>query len=164
LTRISNQLSNSYNQLSIFPTATLSFVILFQEKNMQVPHLISKTAMKTAAGKLWTIPLMDAALGGLVCALAALALTAAANGHQWKNLAPLIFTAVLLIIAGLFGARAGIIGTVLAAMIFASFLFNPMGNIQVADEAARGNLGWMMLIGIGFSFLFAPPTSGIRRH
>jgi hypothetical protein len=39
-----------------------------------------------------------------------------------------------------------------------------MGNIQVADESARGNLGWMMLIGIGFSFLFAPPTSGIRRH
>jgi len=131
---------------------------------MQVIHLISKTGMKTAAGKLWTIPLMNAAIGGLVCALAALALTAAANGHAWKNLAPLIFTVVLLIIAGLFGARAGIIGTVLAGMIFASFLFNPMGNIQVADESARGNLGWMMLIGIGFSFLFAPPTSGIRRH
>jgi hypothetical protein len=49
-------------------------------------------------------------------------------------------------------------------MIFASLLFNPMGNIQVADEAARGNLGWMTLIGIGFSFLFAPPTSGIRRQ
>ena len=31
---------------------------------MQVTHLISKTAMKTAAGKLWTIPLMDAALAG----------------------------------------------------------------------------------------------------
>lgn len=131
---------------------------------MQVTQLIRKTAMKTAAGKLWTVPLMDAALGGLLCALAALALSAAANGHAWKNLAPLIFTVVLLIIAGLFGARAGIIGTVLAAMIFASFLFNPMGNIQVADEAARGNLGWMTLIGIGFSFLFAPPTSGIRRH
>jgi hypothetical protein len=34
----------------------------------------------------------------------------------------------------------------------------------VTDEAARGNLGWMMLIGIGFSFLFAPPASVIRRH
>jgi K+-sensing histidine kinase KdpD len=91
-------------------------------------------------------------------------LSAAAVGHNWKNLAPLIFTVVLLIIAGLFGSRAGIIGTVIAALIFASFLFNPMGNIQVADESARGNLGWMMLIGIGFSFLFAPPSSGIRRH
>src|SRR6185312_4677946 len=108
---------------------------------MHVVHLINKTAVKTAAGKLWTIPLMDAAIGGLVCALAALALSAAANGHTWKNIAPLIFTAVLLIIAGLFGSRAGIVGTVLAAMIFASFLFSPVGNIQVADEAARGNLG-----------------------
>lgn len=131
---------------------------------MQVTNLLSKTAMKTAAGKFWTIPLMDAAIGGLVCALAALILSATATGHTWKNFAPLIFTAVLLIIAGIFGARAGIIGTVLATIIFASLLFSPIGNIQVADESARGNLGWMMLIGIGFSFLFAPPTSGIRRR
>jgi K+-sensing histidine kinase KdpD len=131
---------------------------------MQVTHLISKVSMKTAAGKLWTIPLMDAAIGGLVCTLAALALSAAANGHTWKNMAPLIFTGVLLVIAGLFGSRAGIIGTVVAAMIFAAFLFSPMENMQVSDQSARGNLGWMMLIGIGFSFLFAPPSSGIRRH
>jgi K+-sensing histidine kinase KdpD len=135
-----------------------------EKKRMHVTHLINRSSIKTAAGKLWTLPLMDAALGGLVCALAALALSAAANGHTWKNMAPLIFTVVLLIIAGLFGSRAGIIGTVVAAMIFAGFLFNPTGNIQVSDEAARGNLGWMMLIGIGFSFLFAPPSSGIRRH
>lgn len=131
---------------------------------MHVTHLIGKTSMKTVAGKFWTIPLMDAAIGGLVCALAALALSAAANGHTWKNMAPLIFTVVLLVIAGLFGSRAGIIGTVVAAMIFASFLFSPLGNMQVADQSARSNLGWMMLIGIGFSFLFAPPSSGIRRH
>ena len=131
---------------------------------MQVTNLISKSSIKTAVGRLWILPLMDTALGGLVCALAALALSAASTGHTWKNMAPLIFTVVLLIIAGLFGSRAGIIGTVVAAMVFAGFLFNPMGNIQVADETARGNLGWMMLIGIGFSFLFAPPSSGLRRH
>jgi len=159
------QLSNSRSQLSIFPTATLPFVILFPRKrSMQMTQMISKATIKTAAGKLWAISLMDAAMGALVCALAAVALSAAANGHTWKNMAPLIFTAVLLVIGGLFGSRAGIIGTVVAAMIFASFLFNPVGNIQVADESARGNLGWMMLIGIGFSFLFAPPNSRIRRH
>ncbi|MGB8129219.1 MAG: hypothetical protein WCG81_05465 [Candidatus Angelobacter sp.] len=131
---------------------------------MHVTHLINKNTVKTAAGKFWTVPLMDAAIGGLVCALAALALSAAANGHSWRNFAPLIFTVVLLLIAGLFGSRAGVIGTLAAALIFASFLFSPMGNIHVTDEAARGNLGWMMLIGIGFSFLFAPPTSVIHRH
>jgi K+-sensing histidine kinase KdpD len=131
---------------------------------VQVIQRISKSGMKTAAGKLWTIPLMDAAIGGLVCGIAAVGLSAAAGGHEWKNIVPLAFTAVLLAIGTLFGSRAGILGTVLAALIFASFLFGPTGNIQVANEAARANLGWMMLIGIGFAFLFAPPSSGIRRH
>lgn len=131
---------------------------------MHLGYLISKTGMRTAAERLWTVPLMDAAIGGLVCALAAVAFSAAANGHEWKNMAPLIFTAVLLLIAAVFGARAGILGSVLAAMVFAGFLFGPVGSIHVANESARANLGWMLLIGIGFSFLFAPPTSPIRRH
>ena len=42
---------------------------------MQVIHLISKTGMKTVAGKLWTISLMNAAIGGLVCLGAA---------HLWR--------------------------------------------------------------------------------
>ena len=131
---------------------------------MQLTNLINKRAVKTATDKLWTVPLMDAAIGGLICVLAAVGLSAAADGHTWKNLVPLIFTAVLLLIAALLGARAGILGTLLAAVIFASFLFGPIGSIQVANESARANLGWMLLIGIGFSFLFAPPTSGMRRH
>lgn len=131
---------------------------------MHLTHLISKDGMKTAAERFWTVPLMDAAVGGLVCALAALGFAAAADGHAWKNLAPLIFTAVLLITAAIFGARAGILGTVLAALIFAGFLFGPVGSIQVANDSARANLGWMLLIGIGFSFLFAPPSSTLRRH
>jgi K+-sensing histidine kinase KdpD len=133
-------------------------------KIMQVIEFINKSVVKTAAEKLWTIPLIDAAIGGLVCALAAVGFSAAANGHVWKNMVPLIFTAVLLLTAAMLGSRAGILGTVLAALIFASFLFGPSGSIQVANESARANLGWMMLIGIGFSFLFAPPSSGIRRH
>jgi K+-sensing histidine kinase KdpD len=154
------------SQLSIFPTATLTFVIIFQEiiSTMQFIQFINKTGMKAAAGKLWTVPLMDTAIGGLVCALAAVCLSAAAEGHAWNNLAPLVFTVVLLVIAAVFGARAGILGTVLAALIFAGFLFGPVGSIQIANDSARSNLGWMLLIGIGFSFLFAPPTSGIRRR
>ena len=131
---------------------------------MHLTDLINKTRVKTATARLRALPLMDVAIGGLVCALAAVGLSAAAEGHTWKNMVPLLFTAVLLLIAGLLGARAGILGTLLAAMVFASFLFSPIGSIQVANESARANLGWMLLIGIGFSFLFAPPTSRIRRH
>jgi K+-sensing histidine kinase KdpD len=107
---------------------------------------------------------MDAALGGLICGLAAMGAIAASEGHAWKNLVPLIFTAILLVTAAFFGAKAGILGTVLAALFFATFLFGPTGNVTIANDSARSNLGWMLLIGIGFSFLFAPPSSGLRRR
>jgi K+-sensing histidine kinase KdpD len=131
---------------------------------MRFTDLINKSGVKTATERLRALPLVDVAIGGLVCALAAVGFSAAAEGHTWKNMVPLLFTGVLLLIAALLGARAGILGTLLAAMVFASFLFGPIGSIQVANESARANLGWMLLIGIGFSFLFAPPTSGIRRQ
>ena len=130
------------------------------EKNHnQLIHWINKTT----AEKPWTMALMDAVIGGVICSLAAMGTIAAAEGHSWKNLVPLIFTVVLLATAAFFGARAGILGTVLAALFFATFLFTPTG-IGVANDTARSNLGWMLLIGIGFSFLFAPPSSGLRRR
>jgi K+-sensing histidine kinase KdpD len=108
----------------------------------------------------WTNSLVGAAL----CAGAALAASAVASGHPWQVWVPLVFSAVLLLIALFFGVRAGIAGTLLAALVFANFLFSPLGSIHVADGVARSNLGWMLLIGLAFSFLFAPPTSGFRRH
>jgi len=102
--------------------------------------------------------------GAAICAVAALAISALASGHRWQVWVPLVFSAVLLLIALLFGSRAGVMGTVVATVIFAAFLFNPLRSIRVADAAARSNLGWMLLIGIGFSFLFAPPSSWLRRQ
>ena len=131
---------------------------------IHLPHLISRTGVKTAAEKLRTCRLLDAAIGAAISGLSAIAATAVAGGHPWKDMVPLVFTVVLLIIAGIFGFRAGVLGTVLAALVFAAFLFSPTGSFGVASDAARSNLGWMLLIGLVFSFLFAPPTSGLRRH
>lgn len=141
---------------------------------MQLTHWIHKTRVnktkvnkiwvKTTADKLWTMPIMDAVLGGIVCSVAAFGVIAAAEGHSWKNMVPLLFTVVLLVIAAFFGSKAGIFSTLLATLFFATLLFAPSGNISVVNDSARSNLGWMLLIGIGFSFLFAPPSSGFRRH
>jgi K+-sensing histidine kinase KdpD len=60
--------------------------------------------------------------------------------------------------------RAGILGTVLAALVFAVFLLPPRGTLHVANDVAKSNLAWMLLIGIAFSFLFAPPTSGFPQR
>jgi len=131
---------------------------------MQLAHLMNRTGIKDTAGKLRSAPLIDAAAGVIVCGLAAVGASAVAAGHSWQNLVPLVFIVVLLVIARTFGSRAGILSTVLAALIFASFLFAPTRSISIASDSARSNLGWMLLIGIAFSFLFAPPTSGFRRH
>jgi K+-sensing histidine kinase KdpD len=131
---------------------------------MHLTNFAGRSGIKTAAQKLRTARLVDAAIGAAISGLAALISSAIAQGHSWKDMVPLIFVVVLLVIAELFGARAGIISTVLAALIFASFLFAPNGSLNVASDSARANLGWMLLIGIAFSFLFAPPTSGLRRH
>lgn len=106
----------------------------------------------------------DVLIGSMVCALAAGGASLIAAGYRWQVFVPLIFTSVLLLIALIFGTRAGIIGTLLAATVFAACLFQPLGRLGVGDAAARANLGWMLLIGVSFSFLFAPPTSGFRRH
>ena len=106
----------------------------------------------------------DSLLGGMIAGTAAIAASLVAGGYSWRTLVPLLFSVVLLFIALVFGARAGIIGTLLAAAVFAGFLFDPLGRLHVSDSAARANLGWMLLIGIGFSFLFAPPSSGFRRQ
>lgn len=122
--------------------------------NMQKTHSSARTPI---------LRRIDSLLGGVVCAIAALVVSALAAGHPWQVWVPLAFSAVLLLTAWFFGLRAGILGTLLAAVVFAVFLFSPAGSMRVASETARANLGWMLLIGIAFSLLFAPATSGFRR-
>ncbi len=106
----------------------------------------------------------DPIIGALLCGAGAGMVTLVAANYTWRVFVPLAFTLVLLLISLIFGARAGIIGTLLAAAVFAAFLFPPLGNISVIDDGARSNIAWMLLIGFAFSFLFAPPTSGLRRQ
>lgn len=102
-------------------------------------------------------------MGALLCGVGAGGATVLAGSYHWRVFVPLAFTFVLLLISLIFGARAGIVGTVLAAAIFAAFLFQPVGNLTVGDTSARSNIAWMLLIGVSFAFFFSPPTSGLRR-
>jgi K+-sensing histidine kinase KdpD len=106
----------------------------------------------------------DPIIGALLCGAGAGAATLVAANYNWRAFVPLAFTLVLLLISLVFGARAGIVGTLVAAAVFAAFLFPPLGSISVRDNGARSSIAWMLLIGFAFSFLFAPPTSGLRRQ
>jgi K+-sensing histidine kinase KdpD len=106
---------------------------------------------------------MHPLMGGAICILAALAAVALASGRPWQAWMPLVFSVVPLLTARFFGTRAGVLGTLLAAATFAFLLFSPLGSLRVADATARANLGWMLLIGIAFSLLFAPTKPDARR-
>ena len=108
--------------------------------------------------------LLDSGIGAALCALGAAGVSALAAGHDWEFSAPLAFIVILSLVSVVFGYRAGILGTLLAAGIFALFLFKPLGNLAVNNDTARANLGWMLLGGIAFSFLFAPSSSSFRRR
>lgn len=156
-------------QHSIFPTATLLSAMLCptvkQKGKGSVPFGMFKRNQSTKnERKLRLSARANSVIGALVSGFGAGGLSLVTGGYHWRALVPLAFTIVLLLIAVLFGSRAGILGTVLAATIFAAFLFQPLGNLSVMDSSARSNLAWMLLIGVSFSFLFAPPTSGLHRQ
>jgi K+-sensing histidine kinase KdpD len=117
-----------------------------------------------ALRNLSSIPGSGTLTGAILSVLAALVTGAIASGHTWGVEVPLLFTVVLLVVALLFGAWAGVLGTLLSGLVFATHLFAPLGNLRVASDAARSNLGWMLMIGIAFSFLFAPQKSALRRE
>jgi K+-sensing histidine kinase KdpD len=116
-----------------------------------------------ALRNLSAVPGSGTLAGAVLCFLAALVTGEIAGGHTWKAEVPLIFTVVLLVVALLFGAWAGVLGTLLSGFVFATHLFTPLGNLHIANDAARSNLGWMLMIGIAFSFLFAPQKSALRQ-
>ena len=172
-------------QLSNNPTATLRFVILYpREMGATQQHMISglhqeldqenpvgtRNNHSHASGWLGalrncsSVPGSGTLVGSFLCFVAAFLATIFAHGRAWQVDVPLPFTAVLLVVALLFGVRAGVIGTLLSALVFATHLFIPLGSIRIECITARSNLGWMLMVGIAFSFLFAPQKSSLKRE
>jgi K+-sensing histidine kinase KdpD len=77
---------------------------------------------------------------------------------SFKTFLPFFFLGVIILIAIRFGNRAGIVGTLAAALVFATFLFEPTLSPLVEDTAARDHLIWMLLIGIILSDLLGAYT------
>ena len=93
------------------------------------------------------------ALGTIVCALAAGIFTWAFAGSSVPRFLPLAFLLIIIFTAMWFGNLAGLFGTIVAAMIFAAFLFHPTSSLKVKDSAQRSSLIWMIVGGIAMSEL-----------
>jgi K+-sensing histidine kinase KdpD len=74
-----------------------------------------------------------------------------------RNLVPVVFVVVIVLVALRFGALVGILGSLVGAVIFARWLYAPLGSLRVEDAVARDHLGWMLLAGVSLSYLLAVP-------
>jgi K+-sensing histidine kinase KdpD len=98
---------------------------------------------------------LPTAVGLAVCAgCAALAARLFAD-TSYAGLVPLLFVAVLVILAAIYGTSVGIVGSLVSALIFA-YLYAPNNSLQVASHDARQSLGWMVVGGVALSYLLAP--------
>jgi K+-sensing histidine kinase KdpD len=97
--------------------------------------------------------LLLTATGATLCAIAAFVASVVFNRFPGRALVPLVFVILIAILAAHFGVAAGIFGTVLSALIFANWLYQPLGSIAVQSQAARAELAWMLLGGVSLSYL-----------
>lgn len=118
--------------------------------SLHFPHLVPRHPIRTATG---------VALAAIAAAITAMVAPARSN---WT---PFAFVVVLLVLARFFGLASGIIGSLVAAAIFATWMYAPVGSLAVGNSDARMNLAWMVLASISLAFLLtAPPGSPDHKH
>jgi|SRR5436853_6241054 len=88
------------------------------------------------------------AVGVALCAVAAEGLTLAFDSTPFTVFLPLIFLGIIILVALRFGNASGVIGTIVAALTFAVFLFEPTLSLEVKNSAERSNLIWMVVGGV----------------
>jgi K+-sensing histidine kinase KdpD len=110
---------------------------------------------KTGRQVAWLRPVIGLAPCGVVAAFS----TALFRTSPHKTAVPILSLALVLIVALLFGSLAGILGTLFSAIVFALFLFDPLGSMAVHDPAQKDSLMWMLMGGITLSVLFGRSSS-----
>ena len=105
---------------------------------------------------------LQSTLGIAVSAVCAIAVALVFSKTHWKMMAPFLFAVVLVGLASRFGAMVSVVGSMLAALIFALLLFSPVHSLHVENEAERATLAWMILLSVSASYLLFP--SHTDRH
>ncbi|HEY0564941.1 MAG TPA: hypothetical protein VGC88_05120 [Terriglobales bacterium] len=110
-----------------------------------------------------TLHLIDTLIGTTLAACLAIFATVFGYGTHARFVLPVTFVVLAVLIARFFGTMAGVLGTIVAAVVFAMYLFPPVPSIHVATQQGRDSLNWLLLGGISLSFLF-PKAAGLERR
>jgi len=103
-------------------------------------------------------------LAGLSLASATAFLVAGLFAHSTLRLfVPLGFVFVLIMLAARFGLMVSVLGSLVAAVIFAHRLYLPLDGAATQQAAVRESLGWMILAAVVLSYLLFPPRTRANR-
>ena len=102
-------------------------------------------------------PKLKVLIGTILCAAVAVVVAVMGQSKPGKSILPIWFLAAVMLVIFRFGALAGILGTVVSGIIFAVYLFEPLGRFAVHDEVQKNNLMWMVLVGLALSIFGHPP-------
>lgn len=138
-----------FQLLSILTGFQLCFPHLTFAQDMKM-HLTLKRSLTTG-------------LGIVVCAWSAALLSLVFHGRQGKLLAPILLLVVVAMVAIRCGVVAGVVGSITAALIFAVYLYQPLGTPLISNNDARANLSWLVLGGLAFSYLLGQSSGGRER-
>ena len=105
-------------------------------------------------------------LGTLLSAILAALLSFLFHRSALRGFLPIAFILVLVLLSRQFGFGVSLAGSLSAAIVFALFLFPPLGSARVENAAARMNIAWMILGAVAVSYLLYPsnPMDNSHRH
>lgn len=103
------------------------------------------------------------ALALLLCALGAWAFSLVPWRTSLRVFVPFAFLLIVLALGLVYGRMVGILGSIIAALVFARFMYEPVGSIRVDQQTARASLAWMLLAGVSLSFLLLPSSPRQQR-
>jgi len=111
------------------------------------------------SGTFYHLPCSRAAfksgLTGFVVGTGAAALiTALLRNSAAADSVPLLFLMVVAAVAHRFGTPASIFSLLGAALVFATYMFPPLGHVSVGDSAARSNMVMMLLFGVAVAYFY----------
>lgn len=98
--------------------------------------------------------LRDATLGFVACAAAAGVITAFLRRSSGVESLPLLFLVIVAVVAHRFGTSGAIVGLVSGGIVFAEFLFPPIGELRIDDDPARTNVVMMLLFGMAVAYFY----------
>jgi K+-sensing histidine kinase KdpD len=103
-------------------------------------------------------------LTGLFLTLAAALIAAGLFSHSsFRLFVPFGFVFILIVLAARFGLIVSVLGSLVAAIVFAYRLYPPLGSLHAEQATARESLAWMILAAVALSYLLFPQRAGPDR-